>query len=320
MISALRKQESSAISHLRVLAMLSIVTCHFLQALNNQWAWVLNIGVQIFLFMSGFLYGHKHIDNWLNWFEKRITRVYIPFILFFIAIIPLYAFRGLISVKNIISYIFDLQWFMGGIKGLGHLWFLTAIAICYAITPILQFSKKLGTHLIWSAVIAVIIILVLHTPFCTRLSWIALYVFGYYIATTKAYERRIFLALAIGVMIWLMTDFYWDKMINMDCTWSITFYITGAVIIFFIGLLVFELLKIEKTSVLVKLLDKYSFQIYIVHHVIIMQPFSLLNITENIVLNILIIILYIAFYTFVLTVISNKVTEIVNNSFIRLTK
>ena len=116
MISALTKQESSAISHLRVLAMLSIVTCHFLQALNNQWAWVLNIGVQIFLFMSGFLYGHKHIDNWLNWFEKRITRVYIPFLLFFIAVIPLYAFSKLISFKNIVSYILDLQWFTGGGK------------------------------------------------------------------------------------------------------------------------------------------------------------------------------------------------------------
>lgn len=114
MISALTKQESSAISHLRVLAMLSIVVCHFMQALNNQWAWVLNIGVQIFLFMSGFLYGHKHIDNWLNWFEKRITRVYIPFLLFFVAIIPLYAVSGLISLKSIIIYMLDLQWFMGG--------------------------------------------------------------------------------------------------------------------------------------------------------------------------------------------------------------
>lgn len=114
MISALTKQESSAISHLRVLAMLSIVVCHFMQALNNQWAWVLNIGVQIFLFMSGFLYGHKHIDNWLNWVEKRITRVYIPFLLFFVAIIPLYAVSGLISLKSIVVYILDLQWFMGG--------------------------------------------------------------------------------------------------------------------------------------------------------------------------------------------------------------
>ncbi|MBQ3658507.1 MAG: acyltransferase [Bacteroidales bacterium] len=320
MISALTKQESSAISHLRVLAMLSIVTCHFLQALNNQWAWVLNIGVQIFLFMSGFLYGHKHIDNWLNWFEKRITRVYIPFLLFFIAVIPLYAFSKLISFKNIVSYILDLQWFTGGVKGLGHLWFLTAIAICYAITPVLQWSKKIGNHLIWLSVIAVISILVLHPPFYNHLLWIALYVFGYYIATTEKYERSIFLVLAIGVMVWLLTDFSWDKMINMDCTWSITFHITGAVIIFFVGLLLFNLLKIEQTTKPVKILDKYSFQIYIVHHIIIMQPFSMLNITENIVFNIGIILLYIAFYTFVLTIISNKVTEIVDQSFIRLTK
>ena len=163
-------------------------------------------------------------------------------------------------------------------------------------------------------------ILVLHPPFYNHLLWIALYVFGYYIATTEKYERSIFLVLAIGVMVWLLTDFSWDKMINMDCTWSITFHITGAVIIFFVGLLLFNLLKIEQTTKPVKILDKYSFQIYIVHHIIIMQPFSMLNITENIVFNIGIILLYIAFYTFVLTIISNKVTEIVDQSFIRLTK
>lgn len=206
-----------------------------------------------------------------------------------------------------------------GVKGLGHLWFLTAIAICYAITPVLQWSKKIGNHLIWLSVIAVISILVLHPPFYNHLLWIALYVFGYYIATTEKYERSIFWALAIGVMIWLMIDFSWDKMINMDCIWSIIFHITGAVIIFFAGLL-FDLLKIEYTIKPIKFLDKYSFQIYIVHHIIIMQPFSMLNITENIVFNIGIILLYIAFYTFVLTIISNKVTEIVDQSFIRLTK
>ena len=38
--------------------MVSIVTCHFMQSLGNHWAWVFNIGVQVFLLMSGFLYGY----------------------------------------------------------------------------------------------------------------------------------------------------------------------------------------------------------------------------------------------------------------------
>ena len=208
----------------------------------------------------------------------------------------------------------------GGVKGLGHLWFVSAIAICYAITPVLQWSKKFGKHLIWVAVIVAIIILLLRPPFANRLLWIALYVFGYYIAVTEKIEKWILGAIAVGTMIWLLTDFSWDKMINMDCNWSITFHITGAIVIFFVGLLLFELLKIEGTTRPVKFLDKYSFEIYIVHHIIIMKPFSMLNITENLVLNIVIIILYIAFYTFVLTTISNKVTEVVDKKFIQLTK
>ena len=42
------------ISVIRILAMLSIVVCHIFQAQNNQIAFWLNVGVQVFLFMSGY--------------------------------------------------------------------------------------------------------------------------------------------------------------------------------------------------------------------------------------------------------------------------
>lgn len=114
MISSLTKQESVAISYLRVTAMTFIVVCHFMQALASHWAWVFNIGVQIFLLISGFLYGHKHVDNWLNWYKKRFVRIYVPFFLFFVAVLPLYAVTDKISVKQIIVYVANLQGFLGG--------------------------------------------------------------------------------------------------------------------------------------------------------------------------------------------------------------
>lgn len=64
------KTESSILIYIRVMAMISIVACHILQAYNNHWAYVLNIGVQVFLVLSGYLYGHKYIDNW-NLFLKK---------------------------------------------------------------------------------------------------------------------------------------------------------------------------------------------------------------------------------------------------------
>ena len=112
----LTQQESAAISHIRVLAMLSIILCHFLQALNNNYAWLFNIGVQIFLVMSGYLYGNKEIESWSKWYKKRFLRIYVPFILFFIAVLPLYACNQLITLKKVAVYLFDLQGVVGGGK------------------------------------------------------------------------------------------------------------------------------------------------------------------------------------------------------------
>lgn len=109
-------QESYAISYIRVLAMSSIVLCHFLQALESNWAWVFNIGVQIFFLISGYLYGHKHIEGWIGWFGKRFIRIYVPFVLFFIAVIPVYAVSEKITAKQIIVYLLDLQGILGGGK------------------------------------------------------------------------------------------------------------------------------------------------------------------------------------------------------------
>lgn len=72
------KVESNAISIVRVLAMLAIVLCHFLQAYDNKWAWVLNAGVQVFLVLSGYLYGHKEVGNWRKWFISRFVKLYVP--------------------------------------------------------------------------------------------------------------------------------------------------------------------------------------------------------------------------------------------------
>ena len=109
---SLTAQESCAISYIRVLAMCSIVLCHFLQALDSNWAWAFNIGVQ-FLLISGYLYGHKHIEGWIGWFGKRFIRIYVPFVLFFIAVIPVYAVSEKITAKQIVVYLLDLQGIWG---------------------------------------------------------------------------------------------------------------------------------------------------------------------------------------------------------------
>lgn len=308
MTTVLGEKESIAIRYMRVLAMCSIVSCHFMQALDNHWAWVFNIGVQVFLLISGFLYGHKHVDNWLQWYRKRFVRIYIPFILFFVAIVPLYTVTERITIKNIVVYIADMQGIWGGVKGLGHLWFLTAIAFCYAITPFLQWTRKYSRLLIWLAIAVMAVILLRFPGYCYRcFVALPLYAFGYYLALIGRYGRWTLGAMAVGVLIWLMTMFSWEKMMLMSGNWSMAFHNAGAIFIFLWGLKLITVLKAQKVVWPVKKLDKYSFQIYIVHHILIMKPFGMLWLTDSVTMNIVVILSYIPFYTWVLCKCEEKV-------------
>ena len=62
-----------SISTIRMLAMCSIVACHLCQLYGLPAAWVLNIGVQVFLMISGWLYGLRpDFSDIRNWYAKRL--------------------------------------------------------------------------------------------------------------------------------------------------------------------------------------------------------------------------------------------------------
>lgn len=109
--------QSHAISIVRVLAMFSIVACHILQGYGHIGAWILNIGVQVFFVMSGFLYGHKKILAWKDFYVKRIEKIYVPYIIFVIPIMICFQFlfNYDISFFKYITYILDIQSIIGGV-------------------------------------------------------------------------------------------------------------------------------------------------------------------------------------------------------------
>ena len=130
------KEKSLAISLVRILATVAIVLCHYLQAYHDKWAWVLNVGVQVFLVLSGYLYGHKEVSHWGKWFFNRFVKLYVPLYIFSTIVLLLikYCTTTPVGIMNFIK--------TGGVDGLGHLWFMKAITLCYIITPILQFLRR----------------------------------------------------------------------------------------------------------------------------------------------------------------------------------
>lgn len=98
------KEKSSAISLVRILATASIVVCHYLQAYHDKWAWVLNVGVQVFLVLSGYLYGHKNVAHWGKWFFNRFVKLYVPLYIFSTIVLLLIKYYTTIPV-GIINFI-----------------------------------------------------------------------------------------------------------------------------------------------------------------------------------------------------------------------
>lgn len=129
-------QKDYAISVIRFLAMLSIVLCHFLQACGNEGAWWFNVGVQIFLCMSGFLYGKKYILDSKKYIIKSFGRI-LPMYYTYLCIVLLPLLNrpdANYSYKTVI----ELFFIIGVGQGLNHLWFIRHILLCYLITPLLQ--------------------------------------------------------------------------------------------------------------------------------------------------------------------------------------
>ncbi len=145
--SLLSESNSNIISLIRLLATISIVACHILQSLDNNYAWVFNIGVQIFFVISGLLYGYKDIEN-RTFYKNRVRKIYFPYIIFTIVIIMLdiLLLDYDINPVQLFIYMFGIQGlpYISGlsIPGLGHLWFITAILLCYLITPVIQYIRN----------------------------------------------------------------------------------------------------------------------------------------------------------------------------------
>ena len=78
------REKNYSISLIRLIAMVMIVVCHVLQNIGNELAWWINVGVQIFLTMSGFLYGMRYIEKPSKWMIKRFKRILLDYYIFII--------------------------------------------------------------------------------------------------------------------------------------------------------------------------------------------------------------------------------------------
>ena len=198
--------------------MASIVLCHLLQAYDNRWAWIFNVGVQIFLAISGWLYGNKDVVNWQSWYKDKLRKLYLPYVIYIVFIFLVYRLFNvdIFLFKNLIIYLLDLQWIFGGVDGISHFWFMTAIALCYISTPLLQKIKEKGYVSISLLVLSIIGLLnfLLFDFLLVYFSCLFVYSFCYLFACVKSNLKRIYALSLLGGFIYILTILKWDIILD----------------------------------------------------------------------------------------------------------
>lgn len=280
----------------RIVAMFMIIICHLIQGGNKyirMTAQFFNVGVFVFIFISGYLYGVKEIKNPKKWLVDRFFKIMIPVYIFMIFIFGLQIFvLHNFEMKYIFIYLFDLQFVFGGVLGAQHLWFLTVIMICYIITPILYKNKEklLKNYKIILLVIAILAVLLsfVRQEIGRTFMYILLYVSAYVYRNTKKDKKKSKILLVISIItifaIRIVARMFWDGTVFYD---TIIVCFTQILLAYNIYWFLNEIFKdIEiKNNDIINHLDTISYYVYITHMIFMTGPVRTMGMTANILVN-----------------------------------
>lgn len=291
----LTKEEGYAIDIARLCALCFIITCHVLQAYDSIWAFVFNIGVQMFLFISGFLYGRKDTLEIKDFFVGRLRKVYAPYLIYIAITIPIlkWIMHVGVSWQQVLMYVFNLQAFGGAIEGLNHLWFLSILMIGYLLTPGLRWGWQKNKYILLSCV-AVICILeyVMFQKMYMNFTWLLVYVSGLIIGMSR---KRIMYFISVLSLIGFVVcssfignvNYLLESANRHLYAWVHLF---GGIAICSTLLIVCERWGGGATT-LIRKINSLSYEIYLTHHAFCLGAMSLLFITPYVVGNILLMLL-----------------------------
>ena len=290
--------KNPSVSMIRLLAMLSIIACHFCQYYKSEWAWWLNVGVQVFFIISGYLYGSRSIDASVPWLKKRFVKILTPYYIFLtLAIIGyLIVSPESLGLANMVSSYFVV----GTIKGIGHLWFVSYILFCYLITPYLAairdyLSKKnllfaIGSIVVLFGVYSIIEILI-NGHF--RPGRVGCYILGYFTAVfvNRLGEKTINFCFWISLIPTVISNYVYCHLhyiqgLEMK---GLLAHITDYSHLFLgysLTMLLMIIFKNIKESRILDYSDKYSYEIYLVHQLFILSPLTLLSLFQCRIANI----------------------------------
>lgn len=266
-----------SISALRMLAMCSIVVCHLCQLYGLGIAWALNIGVQVFLVISGWLYGMRpDIGDIKNWYTKRLIRICVPYWLVLIPVLVIDHFfaSGGVTIREVILSVSCIR--SGLVPNAAHLWYISAMLFCYLLTPLLGRLWRLGP---WTLILFWGVLLLVGGRIVSEGIWCVDYVIAFgmgRLVRDGLPERHVlgFASAAAGggcLVLWVV-DYLTGAFIYTGL------HLLGGPLIFSGFRLLVGCNRFEPKELMKRVLkwgDSYSYEVYLVHQLLVLGDFSL---------------------------------------------
>ena len=312
-----------SICYLRCVSMFFIILCHIVSnsstAIISMTSQFFNVGVSIFFFISGYLFGKKGVNCTVKeFYKRRYWRVFFTYHIFLLILFILYLIlnQEIIFVRWL-SYVFCIQTIVqSNILGAGHLWFLTVIMICYLVTPFLnnfRSSKNMGLVILTSFMISIIIAFTIKEGLGGNLTGMTTYFIGYYVGMIDyKYSKKSYILatvfIVISVILRLIFKYTFDGTILYNVILTFITQNIFAISIF----VIFKNLDLKENK-LITFIDSISYEIYLVHYMFIIGPVFVIGVNGNLTHNLLIDSVVILFFILISATILKKVA---NESFI----
>lgn len=269
-----------SLSFVRFTATLLIILCHMTQYLGFQLSWWFNAGMQMFLFLSGFLYGRRDQLKPLEFMTGRLKKLLTDYVIFAILVVAAILILGRmrLSAMDIICFVLMRH----TLPGLEHLWFLPYIFLCYLFSPVLHgLTRKLreksdGAFLLGAAATLVAVELAVEVLLpSSNPAWFNCYVLGMLFAGCEERKklRRILtvtlVALTLvtnGLRIWVQPQSYSVIFYILRGKWiSYAHGLLGISVALGVRWLYLRLPRMAWTEKVLDLSDTYSYDVFLIH-------------------------------------------------------
>lgn len=330
-ISVIRACATVMVVMLHVVQRICIITDIKLQPLSD---W-LNLGLVMFFGISAYLYAlRKEIKVPLKWFQKRYMSLIVPSIvtvigacvIYSVLIEPIGAKRIWIAVMSGIGF----EAFLTDGWIFVQLWFLTYILVCYMTVPLLCklpiekiISKKFGVGILGIIVVQIIFFIVekiIPFPFLSAGVLLRFYIpyviYRKYDIRSKECKKL----MTIGAVVCIPSIIVISVIrygIQLTGTMAVIGELAFIYIQTLVGIVLFYWLylafdQIKFNERILRILDRYSYPVYLTHCFFVGYSTSQLDKFENKFLGIVIALLYTVIASFVVEKLAGFIQDMLN--------